>query len=155
VSPFCDPLLYACKDTYIDYKSVFYMARTMAQAVSRRPATVEVRVRSRVSPCRIFSGQSSTGTGFFFQYLGFPLFVFIARVLHYTEKQEKLIIFIRGFHSKLQGCGASVPSAAVPLTTKYFFRVSLLHISALMQGTVVNFRRDISVALFKLLYFVI
>jgi hypothetical protein len=32
----------------------------MAQAVSRRPLTVEVRVRSRVSPCWIYGGQSGT-----------------------------------------------------------------------------------------------
>ena len=37
----------------------------MAQAVSRRPLTAEARVRSRVSPCVIFGGQSGTGTGFF------------------------------------------------------------------------------------------
>jgi hypothetical protein len=35
----------------------------MAQAVSRRPLTVEARVRSRVSPCGICGGQG-TGTGF-------------------------------------------------------------------------------------------
>jgi hypothetical protein len=36
----------------------------MAQAVSRRPLTVEARVRSRVGPCGICGGQSGTGTGF-------------------------------------------------------------------------------------------
>jgi hypothetical protein len=38
--------------------------RAMAQAVSRRPATAEARVRSWVSPCGICVGQSDTGTGF-------------------------------------------------------------------------------------------
>jgi hypothetical protein len=36
----------------------------MAQAVTRRPLTAEARVRSRVSPCGICSGQSGIGTGF-------------------------------------------------------------------------------------------
>jgi hypothetical protein len=36
----------------------------MAQAVSRRPLTVEARVRSRVSPRGICGGRSGTGTGF-------------------------------------------------------------------------------------------
>jgi hypothetical protein len=36
----------------------------MAQAVSRRPLTAEGRARSQVSPCEIYGGQSSPGTGF-------------------------------------------------------------------------------------------
>jgi hypothetical protein len=36
----------------------------MAQAVSRRPFTAEVRIRARVNPCGIFGSQSGTGTGF-------------------------------------------------------------------------------------------
>jgi hypothetical protein len=40
-------------------------------------------------------------------------------VLDYREKgKKKLIIFIAGLHNKPQGCGASVASAAGPLTTK-------------------------------------
>ena len=35
----------------------------MAQAVSRRPLTVETRVRFQVSPCEICCGRSGTGTG--------------------------------------------------------------------------------------------
>jgi hypothetical protein len=40
------------------------VGRAMAQAVIRRPLTVEAQVRLRVSPCRICDGQSGTGTGF-------------------------------------------------------------------------------------------
>jgi hypothetical protein len=36
----------------------------MAQAVSRRNLNAEAQIRSRVSPCGIFGGQSGTGTGF-------------------------------------------------------------------------------------------
>jgi hypothetical protein len=36
----------------------------MAQVVSRRPVTAEVRVRARVNPRGICNGQSGTGTGF-------------------------------------------------------------------------------------------
>jgi hypothetical protein len=47
----------------------------MAQAVSRRPLTVEARVRVRSSPCGICGGQSKPGTGFFSEFFGFPLSV--------------------------------------------------------------------------------
>jgi hypothetical protein len=51
----------------------------MAQAVSRRPPTAEARVRSRYSPCKIYGGQSGTGTVL-------PPVNFIPPVLHYLEK---------------------------------------------------------------------
>jgi len=35
----------------------------MVQAVSRRPLTVESRVRFQVSPCDICGGQGGSGTG--------------------------------------------------------------------------------------------
>jgi hypothetical protein len=40
------------------------LGRAMAQAVSRRPLTAEARVRTRLSPCGICSGQSDTGSDF-------------------------------------------------------------------------------------------
>jgi hypothetical protein len=39
-------------------------SRAMVQAVSRRPLAAEARVRSRISPCGICSGQSGTETDF-------------------------------------------------------------------------------------------
>jgi hypothetical protein len=43
---------------------------------------------------------------------------FITPVLHYKEKTEKLIIFIKGLHNKTEGCGVSVASAAGPFIIK-------------------------------------
>jgi hypothetical protein len=80
--------------------------RAMAQAVSRRPLTAE----ARVSPRGICGGQNGTGTGF-------SLSVSFHRC-SITRKNEKLITFITGLHNKSQGCGASVASAAGPLTTQ-------------------------------------
>jgi hypothetical protein len=48
------------------------------------------------------------------QYFGFPLSVSFHRC-SITRENEKIIIFISGFHKKLLGCGASVASAAGPL----------------------------------------
>jgi hypothetical protein len=99
----------------LDFNS--WLGRAMSQAVSRRPLTVDARVRSRVSPCGICGGQSGTGTGFFpitevfpcqFHSTGAPLF----------GKTNKLIIFITELHDKHLGCSASVASAAGPFTTK-------------------------------------
>jgi hypothetical protein len=63
----------------------------MAQAVSRRPLTVEARVRSRVSPCEICGGQSGIGTGFSPSCRFSPV-NFIPLVLG----KKKLLIFITG-----------------------------------------------------------
>jgi hypothetical protein len=53
----------------------------------------------------------------FHRVLRFSPVNFIPSVLHYKEKRKKkLIIFITGLHNKLQGCGASVASAAGPFT---------------------------------------
>jgi hypothetical protein len=59
---------------------------------------------------------------FFFEFFGFPLSVSFHRCSIKMEKQKKnLIIFIffnTGCTISLQGCGASVASAAGPFTTK-------------------------------------
>jgi hypothetical protein len=89
----------------------------MAQAVSRRPLTVQARVRSRVSPCGICGESGGIVTGFTPSTSVFPCqFHSTGAPLH--GKTEKLIIFITGLHNKPQGCGASVASAAGPFTTK-------------------------------------
>ena len=75
----------------------------MAQAVSRRPPTVEARVRSRVGPCGICGGQRCTGTGFSQSTSVFPF------QFHF-KKQDRLSL-----HHK--GCTISL-KAAGPFTTK-------------------------------------
>jgi hypothetical protein len=93
------------------------VGRAIAQAVSRRPLTVETRVRSRVSPCEICGGQSGTGIGFSPSTSVFPC-QFHSTGAPLQGKTKKLFIFITGLHNKPQGCGASVGSAAGPFTTK-------------------------------------
>jgi hypothetical protein len=80
--------------------------RAMAQAVSRRTLTTEARVRSRVSLCGIFGGQSGNGTGFSSSTLVFPC-QFHSTGAPLQGKMKKLIIFITGLHNKPQGCGAT------------------------------------------------
>jgi hypothetical protein len=83
------------------------VGRAMAQAVSRRPLTSEARVRSRVSPCGIYGGQSGTGTGFPPSTSVFPCQCLFtgAPLLEKTKKKKTLIIFITG--------GTISPKAAV------------------------------------------
>jgi hypothetical protein len=98
----------------------------MAQAVSRRPLTAEARIRSRASPCGICGGQNGTGTGFSPSTSVFPC-QFLSTGAPLYGKTKKLIIFITGLHSKPQGCGASVASAAGPFTTKKMQETNLYY----------------------------
>ena len=104
------------------------LGRAMAQAVRRPPLTAEPRVRSPLSPCGIFGGQSGTGTGFSppsisvfpcqFHSTGAPL----------QGKTKKLIIFITGLHNKPQGCGESIASAVGPFKKNTsFMRGGIIH----------------------------
>jgi hypothetical protein len=94
-------------------------ARAIVQAVTGRPLTLEAWVRSQVSRCGIFGGQSGIGTGFSFSTSVFPCqFHSSGDQLHGKMKKKKLILFITGLHNKPQGRGATVASAAGPFTTK-------------------------------------
>jgi hypothetical protein len=88
----------------------------MAEAVSCRPLTAE----TRVSPRGICGGRSGTGSRFFLENFGFPLSVSFHRcsITSNNGGEGGLIIFITGLHSKPQGCGASVASAAGPFIIK-------------------------------------
>jgi hypothetical protein len=53
------------------------------------------------------------------EYFGFPLSISFRRCSITRQNEKKLIIiFITELHNKLQGCGASVASAAGPFTIK-------------------------------------
>jgi hypothetical protein len=75
----------------------------MAQAVSGRPPTAEARVRSRVSPCGIYGGQSDIGTGLSPSTSVFSC-QFHSPCAPLRGKVKKLMIFpfifITGFHNK-------------------------------------------------------
>jgi hypothetical protein len=55
---------------------------------------------------------------FFPEYFGFPLSVSFHRCYITRKNKKKLVIVITGLHSKPEGCGASVASAAGPFEKK-------------------------------------
>jgi hypothetical protein len=56
----------------------------MAQAVSRQPLTAEVQV----SPCRIYGGQSGTGTVPSSKFFGFLLSISFHQAPHQTQHED-------------------------------------------------------------------
>jgi hypothetical protein len=72
----------------------------LAQAVSRQPVTAEARVRSRVGQCRIYGGQSGTGTGFSLGTSVFPCQFHSTGAPLKWKSRKNLIIFITGLHNK-------------------------------------------------------
>jgi hypothetical protein len=97
----------------------------MAQAARRQPITTEAQVRSHSSPCGICGGQSDTRTGSpppppstsvfscYFHSTGAPV--------HGKTNEKELITFSTGSHKKPEGWGASVASAAAPVSKKMHY----------------------------------
>jgi hypothetical protein len=94
-----------------------HWGRAMAQAVSRRPLTAEVRVRSRGQSMWDLWWTEWHSDRVFPEYFGFAPSVSFHR-FSITRKNEKTNSFITGLYNKPQDCGASVGSAAWPFTTK-------------------------------------
>jgi hypothetical protein len=61
----------------------------MAQIISRRPLTAEAPIRARFNPCGICGGQSGTGAGFFPEFVGFPLSIYIISPSHSHTRCRK------------------------------------------------------------------
>jgi hypothetical protein len=97
----------------------------MAQAVIRRPVTAESRARSRVSLCRIYGGQSGTGTDFSPSTSVFPCQFHTTGAPLHEKTKKTLIIFIKWLHNKSQGYSAPVASAAGLFNNK---KVSEIHL---------------------------
>jgi hypothetical protein len=63
---------------------------------------------------------------FFLEFFGFPLSISFtgAPLLGKGQKIIIIVIFIMGLHNKLQGCGASVASAAGPFSNSEVYNIS-------------------------------
>jgi hypothetical protein len=96
------------------YDQLRVLGRAMVQAVSHQRLTAE----AQVSPCGICGRQSGTGAGFSPSTSVFPYQFHSTGAPLQGKTKKKLIIFITGLHNTPQGCGASVASAAGPLTKK-------------------------------------
>jgi hypothetical protein len=101
----------------------------MAQAVSRRPLTAEAQVQFRVGPCGICGGQSGTGTGFSPSTSVFPCKFHstdapLKGKSRKTSSSSSQVCTIR-----IQGCGASVASAAGPFNKKKISSLKSSYIS--------------------------
>jgi hypothetical protein len=68
------------------------LGRAMAQVVGRQPLTTETGVCTRVSPCGICGGQSSTGTGFTLSSGFYPINIipsWLSKLIYHVGKNNK------------------------------------------------------------------
>jgi hypothetical protein len=79
-----------------------YRDRAIAQAVSRRLPISAARVRARVRSCRLYGGQSGTGTGLL-RVLWFPLPIRIPPIDPQTSSS-----IIRGWYNRQVPSGLSL-----------------------------------------------
>jgi hypothetical protein len=90
--------------------------RAMAQAVSRRHLTLEALVSIAGQSVWDLWWKKWHWNRVFPKSWGFPLSISYHRCSFTRKNDRKLIIFVKGLHSKRQGCGVSGGSAAGPFT---------------------------------------
>jgi hypothetical protein len=103
----------------------------MAQAVSRRPVTMESRVRTQVNPCGICGGQSGTGTCF-------PLSISFHRRSPYSSSGEWTICLLV---AAVQRCQSHSIMINQPVWYKqvYSIKVLLIHIMMILMNWIVHY----------------